>query len=225
MKLTIPPRNQAGFSLVELMIAIGVITVLSFTVLFFFINMLRESARISARADLLQEAQITLEKIGNDIRLSANADENNRWPDDYAPVAGQPLSWESDSDTLILATAVQNASNEILFEDPTEYITHKNNNIYFMQNGTIYRRTLAADVDGNTAKTTCPAASATTNCPRDAELLHNVDSLTIRYINGEGDDVDPPSARSVEMTIDLSKDVFQQHISVSYTTRMVFRND
>lgn len=216
--------QQGGFTLLELLISIGVITVLSFVVILFFTNMLRETASIGARADLLHEAQLTLDKIGNDIRLSANADQNNRWPDGNAP-GGNQYGWASNSSTLILATAVQNSDGDILFEDPAQYITYKNNNIYFLQNGTLYRRTLAADVTGNTAKTTCPAASASANCPRDGELLHNVDGFSIRYINGEGNDVTPTDARSIELTISLSKNALQQRISVSYTTRMVFRND
>lgn len=218
-------HNSRGFTLLELLIATGVITILSVTVTVYFINMLRESARIEARSEMLQEAQIALDSIGNDIRLSANADENNRVPDNNAPVEGDAHSWVSDSDTLILAIAAQNEDDEILFEDPTQYITHKNNRIYFLQDGTLYRRTLAANITDNTAITSCPAALADPTCPRDGELLHNVDSFSVRYINGDGDDVTPTEARSIEMTIGLKRTMFQQEISVSYTTRMVFRND
>lgn len=219
-------RTERGFTTVELTIAIGVISILSIILLVFFSNNMSQFAISNARAELLNEARLTLDAVTEDIRLSANADENNRWEDANAPDPGNGFSWTSDGDTLILATAALDADNNILFEDPAEYVSWKNNNIYFLQDDVLYRRTLAAPIADNTAVTTCPAAAASNECPRDKVMLNSkVDKFMVRYIDGNGDEVTPTNARSVELEIGISRTVYGQHISAEYATRMVFRND
>ena len=76
-------------------------------------------AKTEVRTDLLNKAQAGLDVINNDIRLSGNADLNNRISDDNAPGApDDKLSWLSDSDTLILATAVEDTNGDIIFCRP-----------------------------------------------------------------------------------------------------------
>ncbi len=209
--------SSAGYTTVELAIAISVVSILSVILFVFFANNMTQYAIANARADLQNEAQITLDSINEDIRLSANADENNRWPDEHAPSATNMFSWQSDSDTLILATAAEDRQSNILFSDPSEYISWKNNNIYYMSGNVLYRRTLAAPVENNKSRSTCPA---------DKVLLNSkVDKFIIRYIDGSGQQVAPADARSIELEIGLSRNVYRQTISSEYITRMVFRND
>jgi hypothetical protein len=180
----------------------------------------------TARSDLLREAQNGLDAIGQDVRLSATAEENNRWEDENAPGAPSDLlSWESDADTLILAAAASDADNTILFQDPLQYITYKDNIIYFVSNGTLYKRTLAADVIDNAAKTSCPKASASTACPADRVLMNNVTNFSVRYLNGDDEEVTPANARSIEVFVRLEKTKFGRALDAEYLTRMVFRNE
>lgn len=219
-------KNQKGFTLVETIIALSVTSLLIFLIINFMTNSIVEYARAGARADLLNEAQIALDIISNDTRLSGNADQNNRILDPNAPSApSNEFSWSSDSDTLILATAVEDSNGDIIFADPALYISEKNNNVYFLSNGTLFKRTLANDVAGNTANTSCPASQASATCPADKPLLENVGQIQIRYFNERNEEVEPANARSIEMYVKLDKVVYGQSISVEYTTRMVFRND
>jgi len=219
-------RASKGFTTVELTIAVGTITILIIIVLVFLATYLRQFAIVDARADLLNEAQITLESINEDIRLSATADENNRWEDDNAPVAGDPFSWQSNANTLVLATAALDANNNILFSDPAQYISWKNNHIYYLQDDILYRRVLAAPIDGNTARTTCPPAIANADCPPDRIMLNRkVDKFVVRYMDGNNNEVQPTQARSIELEIGISRQVFGQKISAEHKTRMVFRNE
>ncbi len=221
-----PRSSSAGYTTVELTIAIGVVSVLSIIVMVFFANNMTQYAISNARSDLQNEAQITLDSINEDIRLSANADQNNRWPDNNAPTANNMFSWASNGNTLILATAAEDGQNNILFSDPSEYISWKNNNIYYTKNDVLYRRTLAAPVQNNKARTTCPRDKSTSNCPADKVMLNSkVDKFTVRYIDGDGQQVSPADARSIELEIGLSRKVYKQTISAEYKTRMVFRND
>jgi prepilin-type N-terminal cleavage/methylation domain-containing protein len=109
-------NRQAGFTLPEIIVALTLSSVLIGIIIGFMVNSLSQYGIANARAELLNEAQIALDIAANDIRLSANADANNRWLDDNAP--GGPddtLSWESNGNTLVLATAAEDGDGNILF--------------------------------------------------------------------------------------------------------------
>lgn len=215
--------NSKGFTVVELAIAISVTGILLALIFGFMTNSLQQYSNDTNRANLLNSAQTGFEVITNDIRLSANADEKNRWPDAHAPSGD--FSWESDSDTLVLATAVEDNNGNIIFADPANYISQKNNVIYFLQNDTLYKRVIAAPDANNSQKTTCPSAQASTSCPADKVILQNVKEFQIKYIDEKNSEVAPTEARSVELYAKLEKKAFAEPVTVDYRTRMVFRND
>lgn len=219
--------NSSGFTLVEVVVSLTIAGVLVGIVMGFMINSLTQYSIAGARAELLNEAQIALDIAANDIRLSANADANNRWPDDNAPGApGNTLSWVSDNSTLVLATAAENASGDILFSDAANYISEKNNSIYFVSDRKLYKRVLAApDVPGNTAVTTCPGSIATATCPADRLLLQNVEAFSVTYYNAQNQEVTPANARSLELYVKLKVNRYPNSVLAEYRTRMVFRND
>lgn len=218
--------QKKGFTIVEVLVAVTVTSILLMVIMNFMADALVNYAVIQARRDLLIQAQESLDKIADETRVSANADLNNRWSDENAPGAPDNLlSWESDSDTLILATAAQDSDKNIIFADSANYITEKNNNVYFVSGGSLYRRRLASPVDGNSTKTTCPASAASATCPADAELIDNVTSFSVDYLDGNDNKVEPTSARSIRMNIALSRSYYGRTITADYTTRMVFRND
>lgn len=217
--------GQQGFTLLETLVATVVTSMLMILVVNFMITSFVNNAVDTARADLLREAQLSLDTIGRDIRLSANADQQNRWEDENAPNAPtDELSWVSDGDTLVLATAALDSSNNILFSDALHYMTHKNNNIYFVSDGVLYKRILADPVADNAASTTCPP-SPSDSCPDDRAMVDTVLNYTVRYFNNQGEEVPPTEARSVEMSLDLQKERFGRTIDATYTTRTVFRNE
>jgi prepilin-type N-terminal cleavage/methylation domain-containing protein len=224
--IRLTPRQQAGFTLVELIVAMLMTGILTLVVMNFMAHSLVQSTIESARAELLGEAQLTLDSANDDIRLSAAADDANRWPDAHAPNApSDPYSWDSTASTVILATAAEDSQHNILFEDASKYITYKDNLIYFVSGGILYKRTLASPEANNSAKTSCPQALASASCPADKVLLHNVTSFTVRYLNGLDQTVTPSDARSIEMSVQLQVIKYRHPITASYTTRTVFRND
>lgn len=217
-------RSQQGFTVIEMLVATTVTGMIIVLMMTFLANSLATNARDTARADMLREVQLTLDNIGREIRLSANADEQNRWEDDNAPDSSDPYSWESNDTVLVLATAALDANKNVLFSDPLHYITSKNNNIYFVQNGTLYKRILADPVSGNTASTSCPP-DPSDSCPDDRELIHDVKSFTIRYFDNQNNEVIPSLAQSIELTMEIEKVKYNQTITASFTTRTVFRNE
>ncbi len=214
---------KSGFTIIELVVVTAIMGIIIVLLMNFMANSLRANARFNAQAALLQEVQLTLDKISREIRLSSTADEHNRWPDAYAPNEDD-YSWESNDSTLVLATAALDSSNNIIFADPLHYISSKNNNIYFVNNNTLYNRVLADPVEGNTAKTSCPPNPQDT-CPDDRELIHNVTQFSIKYFDNQGDEVEPPNARSVEVALTVKTTKYNQDIQASFKTRTVFRNE
>ncbi len=218
-------ESQAGLTLVELLIALILTAALSGLIISFSVDKLEQSAIQTMRYDLLTNAETGLNRVTNDIRIASDADTNNRWQDPYSPGApSNELSWQSNSSTLVLAIAAVDNKNNIIFDDAHDYVSAKNNIIYYVQNGSLYRRVLAAPVSGNAAVTTCPPIDATTSCPADADVLDNVSSFSIQYYDSNGTVTTPVDAHSVQLNVTLSENKFGQNISVQYATRMVFRN-
>ncbi len=219
-------KKSDGFTLIETVIALAVTSVLMFIIIDFMTNSIVQYSDTEIRGQLLNDAQSSLDVIGNDIRLSGNADTNNRWPDSHAPNAPtNTYSWASNASTFVLASAVEHTNGNIIFADPALYIPEKNNNIFFVSNHILYKRTVAAPVANNSVKTTCPSNLATSNCPADRILLRNVDTFTVKYYNSLNQEVTPSNARSIELYVKLKKVAYGRTISTDYSTRMVFRND
>lgn len=217
-------RKQRGFSLVELLIATTVISILTLVMMNFVANRILDNAVKNARSDIQLQTQQTLDTISKDIKYAGNVDDHNRWADSHAPGSpGNDFSWTSDSHTLILAAPVQDTSGNIVYQDHPGYVSYKDNLIYFLSNGSLYKRTLAAQVSGNSKNTTCPASVS--NCPHDDPLLaNNVTSFSIGYFDANDNPVAASAARSIDVTIQVNKRVFTKNLSANYTVRTVLRN-
>jgi len=217
-------KSQSGFTLIELLVVMIIMGVLSLSLANFITNWLQASTLAQDRASLLTNAETALDTVTNDIKLSGDADENNRWADANGP-DGNQFGWTSGSQVLVLAKAAVDGSNNIIFSDPAKYISQKDNEIYYLSGATLYRRTLASNSSNDAAVTTCPPADATQSCPADETVATGVTSLAFTYYDADENTVSPSDARSVQVAITLSKTEDNKTISASYTTRMVFRNE
>ena len=217
--------DARGLTIVELMIALVLTAGVGLLIASFSVDQIRQSTLQSTKNTLLGNAQAGLDRMANDIRLANSADTNNRWQDSNAPSAPTNLlSWQSDSDTLVLAIAAQKSNGDVIFDDPHDYVSAKNNVVYYLSGGSLWRRTLAADNTGNAAVTTCPPAAATSSCPADGQVLSNIDSFSVQYFDSTNQATTPDNARSVQLFVRLKVNKFGQDIKTEYTTRMVFRN-
>ncbi|MCA9309072.1 hypothetical protein KC973_01730 [Candidatus Saccharibacteria bacterium] len=218
--------NISGMTITELLVTCVVVSIMSVVIVDFLGNWTKQHAISETRSTLLAEAQTALDTVTDAVRLSAAADQNNRWEDDNAPDAPSDLlSWASNADTLVLASAVEDTSGNIIFSDPLNYTSQKNNQIFFVNNGVLYRRILAAPEGDNALATSCPESAATASCPADRNLAESVTNFSVKYYDGSNQEVIPTDARSVELSITLGTTKYDQQISETYSTRMVFRND
>ncbi len=216
--------KQSGYTIVELITYITIIGILGSAIVVFGVNTLANYNVTYNRGILLDQAHLGLQGVSETILQSAAADNTNRIEDSHGP-GGQQFGWHSDSDTLVLATAAEDNNGNILFQDASQYISYKNNVIYYLENGSLKRRVLAANIANNKARTSCPAASATSSCPADIVILESVSSLQIKYFDNQNNEVTPDNSRSVQISVNLSKAVQGRTLTESYTTRTVFRND
>lgn len=218
--------DQAGFTLVELIVTLIVMTIVSLALANFIANWLQAATLAQARSNLLNNAETALDTINSDIRLSGDADTNNRWPDQYAPNAPtDELSWQSGSQILILAKVATDKNNNVIFSDPSKYITEKDNEIYYLSGNTLYRRTLASANSDDSAQTTCPLPQASSSCPADKIIATNVKDFSVEYYDADENEVTPTNARAIQLSITLASTQDGHEISASYNTRMVFRNN
>lgn len=217
--------DQSGITLVELLIALLLTTAISGLIISFSVDKLQQSSEQTVKYDLLSNAETGLNRIANDIRLATSADDNNRWSDPHAPNAPtDDFSWQSNSNTLVLAIAAQTSNHTIIFDDAHDYISAKNNVIYYLSGTSLYRRVLAATNSGNAAVTTCPPGSASASCPADADVLDNVSAFSVQYYGSDGSVATPTTAHSIQLSVTLLQHKYNHDITAQYATRMVFRN-
>lgn len=215
-----------GMTIIELLITCVIVSILSIVLVAFLGSWTEQHAISQTRVTVLADAQNALDQITDKVRLSASADQNNRWEDQHAPSAPSDLlSWSSGTHVLVLASAEVDTSGNIVFSDALNYTSQKNNLIYYVSNGTLYQRTLAAPDSENSETTSCPPESPTEVCPSDKRMADNVSDFTVTYYDASNSEVVPTSARSVGLSLTLTKDSYKQQISETYETRMVFRNE
>lgn len=218
--------NKQGMTLIELLVTAVIVSIVSVILVAFLGDWVEQHAVSDTRTQLLTEAQNSLDIITDAVRLSAAADQLNRWEDPNSPGAPDDVySWSSDSDTLVLASAVEDTNGDIVFSDTLSYTSQKNNQIFFVSDSKLYRRLLAAPEENNTMVTSCPESISSDVCPKDRLLADNVTSFVIKYYNADNQEVSPVGARSIQVSLTLAKTTYKQPIEESYSTRMVFRND
>ncbi len=217
--------ESAGFTLVEVVVTMTVAAILIGVVTNYAIDSLVRTTISNTRADLINDAQVALDIVTTDMRVASGAEQNNRWGDPNSPGApGNQYSWSSSANTIVLASPAVDESNNVIFADPGQYISEKNDEVFFVDNGILYKRIVAAPDSDNKAKTSCPEAIASSSCPKDKILMRNVESISYKYFNNQDEEVAPAEARSVEMTVNLKIQKYGQDITANYVTRAVFRN-
>lgn len=189
----------------------------------FIVQWLQASTLAQARTALLTKAETALDGISEDIRMSGNVDDYNRWYDYYAP--GNSFGWQSNSGTLVLAKVATDKNNNIIYSDQAKYITVKHTVVYFRDGTNLYRRTIKSDWYNDSSWTTCPWFFASSSCPADKLVAAGVSSFKATYFDATETQVTPSDARSVQLAITLNQKAGTKTISASYSTRMVFRNE
>lgn len=213
-------KKQAGFTIPELLVAVAVAAIASLLIVTAFVFTYASVIREQTKTSMIRESQLFLRRMVEDIRIASEVRTTNSITD-----AHKSGGWiTSDPANILITTqpATDSAKN-LIFDSSTGY-PYYHEIIYFGLNGKMYRRTLKnVAATGATQQTTCPAG--TSGCLSDIELLSNLDNMLFEFY--DIDDivtVVPEEARSVQITINLTKTVSGQEITTTNTTRVTLRN-
>jgi type II secretory pathway pseudopilin PulG len=215
--------KEKGFTITELVIASVLGSMLAITLFTITIFMYGGVMRNDVQARLTLESQNILRRVVEDLRVSAGIHVSNTIPDINEPLGG----WTTSNTDLILivATPVLDSSNNFII-DSTSGEVYLNEIIYYADDNTLFKRILAnPDALGNTFTTSCPPALATVACPADRTLSTSFDNMIFTfYDQDDNTTADPTLARSVEITINMTNNVFGQDVTIDNNIRVTLRN-
>ena len=198
-------NNQGGFTLPELLIVVSVSAVLIGLIVTFTVGYSRFAASLQLVSDAfvtrLNMSDYFREKLGASsglISQNSIADMNVGAVDTATspayfwqivhPIPGTISVGSGNAITPIFyfRKFSQNSSGALIMNGTNPY---EDELIIYLDasDRTLNVRTLAnLSAPGNKAKTTCPKALATTNCPADAKLIGDVTSVDVRYFSRTG---------------------------------------
>ncbi|PID31521.1 hypothetical protein CR983_00670 [Candidatus Saccharibacteria bacterium] len=221
-------RSTRGFTLVELTTAIAIFAIMILMFFSFVYPMIFSSRINSLQAEMAQNAQFALDEMATSSQyVSAFLPEpDGSFSDSYAPSS----KWNyrgDDAEHRVLITRNYETNTNLLNSKARQiYRRHissdcwnsvgevwetfnpvfSNNTIYFVKDGTLYRRWLTIDTSGSRCGNqpspylhqTCPGNCSSVTPPvsaphyraYDSVLAHNVESFTVEYFAAGGVPID-----------------------------------
>jgi len=214
--------NARGFTIIEMLMVLavagGMIAIL-FTVTF---NYYVSTVKAETATQMALESQSLLTQLTEDIRL-ADAITGTNLIDDPT----NPGGWMTNdpSNIIIVQSPATDVNRDIIYDDTTGY-PFSNEFIYFLNGNSMFKRVLAnSGASGNTAITTCPAASATSTCPKDKLFSDKITNLTFTFFDiNDAQTANAASARSILFVVNMEKQVYDETITLNNSTRITLRN-
>jgi type II secretory pathway pseudopilin PulG len=218
-----PRLDQAGVTIVELLVVIGIASALLVSFFTVSIYMYGDTLRSSLYSQLASESQSILRSVVEELRQSSAIHQSNQNPDTNAP-GGQ---WTTSNSNLILiiSTPALDSSNNFILNPSTGY-PYENEIVYFTSSGRLYKRYLAnSAASGNSRKTTCPQASATSSCPPDILMSSNFKTLSfVFYDQDDAVTTNVTTARSIKLLITMERRSYGKTLTFDNTIRITMRN-
>lgn len=231
----------SGFTIVELMVAVAIMAILGVSVVGFASEQLRIYSVANTRTILAAEVQQQLQGISDDIRSSNGVAQYNGIPDNNAPQtlqftgttgpADQKYYWRSASGQLVLERVPVTAANEPIYDNATTRTGKKDYIIYYVRDGSLYRRIVPADYPTNKEViTNCASNYSAGGCDSDRRLTSNlrggVNGFQVTYLAKNGSTVptaDPTTVQTVSVKLDTETKRSGQTIQVDDTAQIGFR--
>lgn len=216
--------TSTGFTIIELTLSIVILGILLISLLAVFTNYLVLITRNNVLIDMTADSQNLLRSTVEQLRYGAGVRQSNTISDANGPGGGWNTS--NTSFVIIIAVPAQNSSKNYIIDSLTGE-PYANELVYYKQGADLYRRTLAnPSATGNTLKTSCPAAVATSSCPADIKLTSNIKTMSFTlYDQDNALTTNPLLARSIQIDLSLEKDTFGQPLSLDNSIRISLRNN
>jgi len=216
--------DSRGFTLVELNVSLVVMSVLIISLLSaimnFYVIMIRDSEHITMTAD----SQNLLRQTVEELRYGAGVRNTNTIIDANGPSGG----WNTNNTNFVIIIAVpaEDSSRNYIIDSDTGQ-PYLNELVYYKSADSLFRRTLAdPDATGNSLRTSCPPASATSSCKADTELIEHVKTMTFTlYDQDNNSTTNPLLTRSVLINLSLERDTFGNALTYDNSIRTTLRNN
>lgn len=218
--------NTNGYTLVELMVTVVVVSALAAFLFPAVINIFAGGTRGYNKARLTLESQTTLRGIVEQIRNGSSIRNSNLISD-----SNKGSDWNTDDadHVLIIASPATDNDGEFI-ENELTGLPYQDEFVYYVDEQSLHRRTLAHPLAvGNSRTTTCSVSPQTSSCtagaPSDAELSNSFDDLSfVMYDQDNAVTTTAAAARSVEFTLNLINLGLGKDPVVTSVDRMTFRN-
>ena len=128
------PADQDGFTLLEMLISISIVSIVVGAVSYFFAAQLINISRSDALTAVQANTKQAIDVITKDIRAARTVEATNAWADANGP-GGDQYGWHSSSSspsTLVLSVPAQDSSGNLLYVDAGHNTLQTNDVIYYI---------------------------------------------------------------------------------------------
>lgn len=242
---TIRPAGENGFSLVEIVIVLPIISIILLGMMDFTIRQYAKMHNETSRANLRLEAETMLLDLEDELLFTTEyaQTKSSDLTDTWQPSGG--WTYNTTPDTMIvyetaLTAPRRNPNREFVYKNtygctgsnaPYNPIAINNLMYFTVQNPgtayrTLYRRTIVpayATCNTNYKVKTCPAANVGSNgCTRaDSKLSEKVVDFQVDYFDDNNvATADPLAAEKVKITVILGEKLFGDPVTVKSSITM-----
>lgn len=209
--------SLAGFTVVELVVITFVMSIFLLLVMDFAVDKMVQSARDQARSDIQLQAQLALDSIGTELKEGSQVLLTNTIADPDLPTPPGPLGWTSNHSQFVYQRPVDNGPPDYNFVNDPSGNPYQNEFVIYVDAGVLTQRTLAH-----------PLAAPNSESDSYASLIQNVTAFSVRYFDSTGTEIisslNFPDAHAVEISLNITREVFGDNIEGGHTTRTVMRN-
>lgn len=204
--------NQAGLTIVELLVMIGASSIIMATITGFALNYWTNTAVLQNDEDTLVTRMNVGDYIRNQFNSATGLISQNDLADSHTlaadPGDGTGTHWLIIHAIPGTATMPTSGYKPLVYFSRPSLDTSKNmimngsipyqDNVILYMNGNtkqLLSRTIAnPSAANNRAKTTCPPAQASSSCPSDKIIAEGVSSVGLKYFSRSGTTIDYTSA-------------------------------
>jgi prepilin-type N-terminal cleavage/methylation domain-containing protein len=216
-------NNEHGFTLVEMLIAVTLMAIIGVVFLGLSVNYFVVIMRNNALSEMTVSSQNLLRSTVENIRFGDGVRQTNQISDPYAPSGG----WNTSNTNFVIIIAVPaiDAGHQYII-DPSTGSPYMNELIYYKNGTTLMERKLAnTNAAGNTLKTTCPPANATSACTADIQLAKYVNSMVFTLYDQDNAQTNNAAlARSVKISLNMQRNAPGNPINLSTNMQVTLRN-
>ncbi len=210
-----------GFTITELIVVTAVSGLMTIVLVTFIGSWLGQYAISSVRNSVTTDLQTALTKVNDDVRNSSGLIPVNQVADPNGPNGGY---WTSSSTQLVLAQVPRNAAGIALNISGGVANGAYDSTVYYLSNGTLYRRIVAAGIATELATTTSCTPQAGGGCPTDIKIVTGVQSLNFIWLDKTGAVTTIPAiAAAITTDARLSRTQSGQNVSVQNKLTMTPR--